>query len=93
MMPHMTDAGLAQWRAQQAQQQGGFRTSSSQNPMMAVPFPPAEITPPKQLRPWVAVAMGVGIGLLALLAIIAAISFSQKSPTEPESPAPKSTVH
>jgi serine/threonine-protein kinase len=88
MMPQMNEANLAQWRAQQAQQQqfqqaqaqaqqqAAMRTSG-QNPAV-VPFPPAEATPPRQLRPWVAVAMGIGIGLLALLAIIAAISFSQK---------------
>jgi serine/threonine protein kinase len=108
MMQPMTEAAIAQWRQQQSQQQQqqpqqqqqsqypqqiGIRTSSPHNPLVVPTFPPAEMTPPRQLRPWVAVAMGVGIGLLALLAIIAAISFSQKKgPADPGSSAPKSTV-
>ncbi len=85
MMPQMNEAGLAQWRAQQAQQQQyqqaqqqATMRASGQNPAIAPPFGPADGAPPRQLRPWVAVAMGIGIGLLALLGIIAAISFSQK---------------
>ena len=98
MMQPMNEAAMAQWRQQHPQQpsqypqQIGMRTSSAQNPLVVPTFPPAEITPPRQLRPWVAVAMGIGIGLLALLAIIAAISFSQKKDsTAPGSPASKST--
>lgn len=85
MMPQMNEAGLAQWRAQQAQQQQyqqaqqqAAMRASGQNPSIVPPFAPADEAPPRQLRPWVAVAMGIGIGLLALLGIIAAISFSQK---------------
>lgn len=96
MMPHMTDAALAQFRAQQAQQPQGQQTpayhlSTGQNPMVVPPFAGASPNPPKQLRPWVAVAMGVGIGLLALLAIIVAISLSQQSPPDPGSPATKAS--
>jgi serine/threonine-protein kinase len=98
MMQPMTEAAIAQWRQQQGQQPQqqtpypqpmAMRASSAQNPLVAQPFPPAETTPPRQLRPWVAVVMGVGIGLLALLAIIAAISLSQKPPADPGSSAPK----
>jgi hypothetical protein len=89
MMPHMTEAALAQFRAQQqaqqAQQPPGFR-ATGQNPMVNPPFAPTDATPPKQLRPWVAVVMGVGIGLLALLAIIIAISTRQIQDLPPPSP-------
>ncbi len=94
MMQPMNEAALAQWPQQQQQypQQMAMRSSWGQNSPVVSPFPPAETTPARQLRPWVAVAMGVGIGLLALLAIIAAISFSQKkNAADPGSLAPKST--
>lgn len=73
--------------------QSGFRPMPTPNPMVSQPFPApgAEPAPPKQLRPWVAVAMGVGIGILALLAIIFAIGLSNKTPPDNGTPAPKST--
>ena len=76
MMQQMTDAGLAQWRAQQQaqyQQQPGYPMNPGP---MVIPPPQMEPAAPIPLRPWVAVVMGIGIGLVALLAIIAAISFS-----------------
>lgn len=88
MMPHVSEAALAQWRPPPGQQPGqtplpgppqpGFQVVTGQNPMIIPPFAAPNVPPPRQLRPWVAVVMGVGIGLLALLAIILAISFSQK---------------
>ncbi len=90
MMPHVPEAAMAQWRPMQPpspgqtplhmgqQQPPNFQVTTGQNQMIVPPFPMANPPPPRQLRPWVAVVMGVGIGLLALLAIIAAISFSQK---------------
>lgn len=73
--------------------QSGFRPMPVPNPMVSQPFPApgTEPAPPKQLRPWVAVVMGVGIGILALLAIIFAISLSNKNAPDNGTPAPKST--
>ncbi len=80
MMQQMTDAGMAQWRAQQqAQQQAQYQQQPgypmSQGPVV-IPPPQMDSAAPLPLRPWIAVVMGIGIGLAALLAIIAALSFS-----------------